>query len=240
MPAKKIKLYNTVKTVNPKFEKYNGLPQMSYSAYTSWRSDSYRGAFIASKFLGIPDPGSIFTEYGSACGKYLETRGSATPERSPLLSESDVEVLDAVVLPPNSSFEREIMLRRKDYCIIGYIDMCSVSPEGKLEVRDFKTGATKKTAEYASPDYQQTRLYAHALEKEEGEEVGYVGVELLHRKGNNLIPGDKNCLRLEGPVTAVPTPFDRKEIEFFLEGVDKVAEEISDFITFHQKYFAEA
>lgn len=238
MPAKKLKLYNVVNTTNPKFEKYNGLPQMSYSAYTSWRSEAYRGAFIANKFLGIPDPGSIFTDYGSACGKYLETRGSANPERSPLLSAADVEILDKVVLPPGSVFEREVMLRRADYCIIGYIDMCSTSPEGKLEVRDFKTGSDKKVKEYANPDYQQTRLYAHALEKEEGEEVGYVGVELLHRKGNKVIPNDKNTLRLEGPVTAVPTPFDRKEITFFLEGVDKVAEEISDFITFYQKYFA--
>lgn len=243
MPAKRIELYSVTNTTNPKFEKYNGLPRMSYSAYTSWKSDLYRGAFIAAKFLGIPDPGNIFTEFGSACGEYLETRDSDNVKISPLLSGDDIDILDGVELPEGSIFEREIYLRRDlgkmgSYVILGFIDMNFEDSEGLQVVVDFKTGGAKKTEEYGGPDYNQTRLYSYALEHEEQEEVGYVGVELLHRKGNNLIPGDKNVLRLEGTVEQVETPYNYNDTEKFLKDFDKVAMEISDTLTFYKKYFS--
>lgn len=242
MGRRVLKSYSTVKTENPKFEKYLGLPQFSYSAYTSWKTEAYIGSFIASKFLGIEDTGNIFTDFGSACGEYLETRDTDSPIRSPLLSDKDIEVLDSVDLPEGSEFEREIMLKREidkrgEYCIIGFIDMATPEPDARISVKDFKTGSAKKAAEYGGPDYKQTRLYSYALEKEEGEEIAYVGVELLHRKGNNVVPGDKNVLRLEGTIEQVETPYTSEEAEEFLKDFDKVAMEISDYLTFYEKYF---
>lgn len=244
MPVKKIELYGVLSTKNPKFEKYNGLPRMSYSAYTSWKSDTYRGSFIADKFLGIPDDGNMFTDFGSACGEYLETRNSDEKKVSPLLSMEDMDILDEVELPEGSLFEREVIVKRDlgkmgAYCILGYIDMSFRDSVGLACVVDFKTGSPKKVAEYGGPDYKQTRLYSYALEVEEQEEIGYVGVELLCRKGNTLTPGDKNVLRLEGDVIQVPTPYDSLETEKWLtDEFDKVAVDISDNLTFYNKYFA--
>lgn len=250
MPKKIIQSYSTVQTENPKFEKYKGLPQFSYSAYTSFKEDAYRGSFFADKLLGIPDPGNIFTDFGSGCGEYLESKGiGGELVISELLSEKDVEILNTVELPEDSEFEREIMIKREirnpktgkvvgEYCIIGYVDRNTRTPEAKIDVIDYKTGSAKKAKDYGGPDYMQTKLYAYALEKE-GEEIGYVGVELLHRKGNNVIPGDKNVLRLEGTIEKIPTPYDKRDVEFFLEGFDQVAEEISDYITFYNKYFVD-
>ena len=244
MPAKKLKLYSTVDTENPKFEKYNGLPRVSYSAYTSWREDAYRGSFIAAKILGIPDEGNMFTDFGSACGEFLETRQTEEVKQSPFLSEADMQILHSVNIPADSEFEREIMIKRTDsikgadYCILGYVDRATTSPEALVDVIDYKTGGEKKIKEYAGSDYNQTKLYAYALE-EEGEEIGYVGVELLLRKGNTLEPGNKHVLRLEGTIEEIPTPYDKKEVEFFLEGFDKVVWEISDAITFYNKYFVD-
>lgn len=240
MGKKIFKLYSVLNTDNPKFEKYNGLPYMSYSAYNSWMEDSYRGAFIAAKFLGIPDDGNIFTDFGSGCGEFLETKGMKVELKvAPLLSEFDIETLNNVVIPEDSEFERMIVLRRKDYVLMGYIDRCTRNAEAKLDVVDYKTGGAKKAKEYGGVTYNQTRLYSHSLTVEEGEEIGYVGVELLHRKGNNLIPGDKNVLRLEGTIEEVPTPYNPQETEFWLEGVDKVAHEISDNLTFYNKFFVD-
>jgi len=233
MPKQKLQLYSVVSTKNPKFEKYNGLPRMSYSAYTSWNEESYIGSFIAAKFLGIPDPGNIFTEFGSGCGEWLETAGE---KAAALLSESDIEILSSVEVFQDSEFEREIMIKRENYCILGYIDECHRDGVQLITVTDFKTGGAKKKADYAGPDYNQTRLYAYGLE-EEGEEIGYVGVELLHRKGNTLVPGDKNILRLEGTIEKIPTPYVREETEEFLEKFDKTAKEISDHLVFYNKYF---
>jgi hypothetical protein len=245
MPIKRIELYDTLKTENPKFEKYNGLPKMSYSAYTSWIEDAYRGSFIAAKFLGIPDGGNIFTDFGSACGQYLETRNTDNPKVSILLSNSDIEILNKVDIPDGSIFEKEIVLIRDlgsmgAYCIIGYIDMFFRDDVQKVCIVDFKTGSSSKSTEYGSSDYNQTRLYSYALETEEQEDIGYVGVELLHRKGNNLIPGDKNVLRLEGEIEQIITPYDNLETAKFLkEKFDVVAIDISDNIKFFKKFFAE-
>lgn len=242
MGKRVIKSYRTVDTENPKFEKYNGLPKFSYSAYTSWTEDQYRGAFIADKILGVPDPGNVFTDFGSACGEYLETRDSEDKKVSEYLKPSDIEVLDRVVLPPNSEFEREIMLKRSidkrgDYCIHGFIDRATETPEAKVDVIDYKTGGANKSSKYGGPDYNQTRLYSYALEKEEGEEIGYVGVELLHRKGKSLVPGEAHPIRLEGTIEAIETPYDSKSTETFLQKFDKVVIEISDCISFYEKYF---
>jgi hypothetical protein len=240
---KRIELYDTLKTENPKFEKYNGLPKMSYSAYTSWTSDTYRGSFVAAKFLGIPDEGNIFTAFGSACGRYLETRNADNPEVSMLLSNKDIEILNDVAIPEGSVFEREIVLMRNlgsmgAYVIIGYIDMNFKDEVEKNCVVDFKTGGSTKSSEYGSDDYKQTRIYSFALETEEQEDIGYVGVELLHRKGNNLIPGDKNVLRLEGTIEKVETPYNNLETAKFLkEKFDPVAIEISDNVKFFKKFF---
>lgn len=240
MPKQKLRLYRTVDTDNPKFGKYNGKPQMSYSAYTSWKEPTYKGAFIADKFLGIPDTGNIFTDFGTGVGEYLETRHADEVKISELLSSSDISIMDSVPQQEGTVFEREVFIHREelDYCLIGYIDEATPNDVAKINVIDSKTGSAKKGEYYAGSDYNQTRLYAYGLEQE-GEEIGEVGVRLFHRKGNNITPGDKNVIRLEGTVEYIPTPYSEEETEVWLKDVDKVAKEISSYLTFYDKYFVD-
>ena len=241
MPRKPFNLYSVVKTKNPKFAPHLGKPQMSYSAYTSWTEDQYRGEFIAQKFLGLTLPSGIFANYGTACGEYIEMNGEIPEDAESLrcrdmLSQSDIDFLNTVERPPVSEFEREILLVRKKYCIIGYIDRCTTLADTSLHVRDYKTGNDKKVKFYGSDDYQQTNLYAYALESE-GETVTQCDVELLYRKGNTTDKSSKNVLRLEGGSAIVDTPYTPERAEKFLKKMDKVADEIADYHYFFHKFF---
>lgn len=241
MPKKPFNLYSVVKTDNPKFQAYRGMPQMSYSAYTSWTNPKYIGEFIAQKFLGISLPSGIFADYGTACGEFIELNGEMPTDPDSircreLLSESDIKYLKLVERPEDSEFEREILLNRGKYCVIGYIDRCTTLADLKLHVRDYKTGSTAKAAEYGSLKYQQTNLYAYALESE-GEEVAQCDVELLHRKGNTVDPDSHNRLRLVGTSEIIDTPYTKERAEKFLKEMDKVAQEIADYAFFMNKYF---
>lgn len=210
------------------YPQHVGKPKLSYSAYTSFCEESYKGEFFANYFLGIRSEGNIFTEYGSKCGEYLEKL-----EKSDL-SEFDISVLEKIERPENARYEVEVVIDRGSYVIQGFIDQEFKVPDG-LVIKDLKTGAIdKKYKDYAGEDYQQTTLYAYQRELE-GENVVYSGVMLLDRKGNGQ---EKYPLRLTGEIADIPTPYSIERAEAFLKKFDKVALQIEEYHKVYKKYFA--
>ena len=227
-------MYNNP-TESDKFEKYVGMPKISYSQIESWNNHLYRGQYIASYFLGIDDPGNVFSTYGSQVGEWFENGEDVSGE----LSEADLDILEKIGRPGGCEYEREIVVNRPlGYVIQGFIDRTRKDTwEGKeqLEIIDFKTGnIEKKAAFYAGPDYQQTTLYTFAA-LEEGEDVVYSGVVMLGRKGNGM---PKAPLRLSGEVETIDTPYSEARINKFFTKVDKTVKEINKYYKFYNKFFA--
>jgi len=216
-----------------RFPQHDGKPKISYSQYTSWISPIYRGAYIAQYFLGVPDDGNIFSDFGSKVGEWFEKGEDLSGD----LSATDIETLEQVGRPEGCEYEREIVLDRKKYVIQGFIDRVrpvEISPKKKgLEVIDFKTGGENKQSDYSSEDYKQTTLYSHALTLE-GETVAYSGVKLLARKGNG---SENHPLRLTGQIIEIPTPYSKKRATDALKHIDDVVEDISKHFQFYQKFF---
>ena len=219
--------------VPERYKKYIGRPAMSYSTYTAFKEEGYRGEWLANKFLGIPSEGSIFTEFGGAVGNYQET---GKPQ--PYLSENDMRVLDNEnPANPEAEYEREIVIDRGSYILYGFIDRVLGVKNKKIHLRDFKTGSIEKKAkEYASEDYQQTTMYCYGLEQE-GFEIKSSGVILFDRKGNTLEQGNKNVLRLTGEIELIPTPYSKERAEKFLLQVDETAKKIEEYWKIYLKTF---
>ena len=97
----------------------------------------------------------------------------------------------------------------------------------RVKIVDYKTGSiAKKSSFYSSKDYKQTGVYAYAKDIE-GYSVVDCGVIMLDRAGNN---SPKSPIRLTGKVEYIETPYNKKEIENFLnKDVRKIAKEISNY-----------
>lgn len=220
--------------VPERFKKYIGRPAISYSTYSAFKEEGYRGEWLANKFLGLPSEGSIFTEFGSSVGNYQET---GKPQE--YLSTSDMEVLDKETpANPLAEYEREVVIDRGSYIIYGFIDRLLGVESMEVDLADFKTGAIdKKAKEYASDDYQQTTVYSYGLEQE-GFKINSSSVVLFDRKGNTLEQGNKNVLRLTGRIEHIPTPYSKERAEKFLLEMDKTAKKIEEYWKLYQKVFA--
>ena len=212
-------------------DKYLGLPKISYSQLGSWRDPKYRKDYFKNYFAGISLPQGVFAEYGTACGKFMEsfgeTRDITKAEILPMLSSSDIEILKQIEYPEDSIYEEHIVIYREDlgYIIEGFADR--IIYEGNdIIVEDFKTGnLTDKADFYASDDYMQTRLYAYR-KIQQGYNLKDCRVLMLGRKGNG---SEKHPMRLSGETKYIPTPYDEKKVEEFLKGVDETVKEISEY-----------
>ena len=217
-----------------KYKHLNGKNKISYSQWTSWKSNQYRPGYIKQYIVGISLPDGIFSSYGSSCGTFIESIGTGSKEcheeYKHWLSEEDRIFLQSLEYPENSIYEDYIVVDMGDFVIEGYADRI-IYNDKNIRVQDFKTGSiAKKKAEYASPEYKQTRLYSYQKENE-GHSIDDCGVILLDRAGNN---SQKSPLRLTGKFEYIPTPYNRSEIEEYLDNdVRKIVTEISDY---YQKY----
>ncbi len=217
---------------DPKYDKFVGRPKLSYSAYGSFNEPAYKGEFFGTYFLKAPRTGTIFTEFGSAVGGFMETG-----EAQEYLTNFDMDVLREIGRPEGAIYEYEIIIDRGDYIIQGFIDRMMVDANRLVDVVDFKTGSIeKKKKDYESLDYQQTTMYSYALEQE-GYTINSSGVILADRKGNTLEAGNKNVLRLTGDFEYIPTPYSTERAEKFLAKFDKTAKEIEAYWKVYQKYF---
>lgn len=217
---------------DPDLEQFVGRSKLSYSAYNSFKEPAYKGEFFGVYFLGAPRTGTIFTEFGSSVGGFMET---GLPQD--YLTEFDMNILlSEIGRPEGAIYEKELVIDRGSYVIQCFVDRITGDTDG-IEVIDFKTGAIdKKKKDYESEDYQQTTLYSYGLE-ELGYNVKYSGVKLADRKGNTLEAGNKNVLRLTGEVIDIPTPYSTERAEKFLANFDKTAKEISEYWKIYCKYF---
>jgi len=228
------RIYNNPNN-SDKFNKFEGLPKISYSQIESWNEPTYKGDYFESYFLGIGDSGNIFTTFGSMVGEWFE-KGV---DESGQLSESDIEVLNMIGRPSDCEYEREVVIERPlGYVIQGFIDrarnILDQSNKKQIEVIDFKTGNVDKKADfYAGGGYQQTTLYTYGL-KEEGEDVVWSGVVMLGRSGNG---SEKSPLRLNGEVRNIETPYSDERIDEFFQKCDRTVLEISEYYNFYNKFF---
>ena len=234
MPKTKIELPKVYENENGNYPQYLGRPKLSYSQYTSFKDDLYRGRYISNYFMGIPDPGNIFSDYGGKCGEYLENGTKSD------LSIADIEVLDSLGRPEGCRFEVEVVvdmlpITGDDFVVQGYIDREERLDKG-IRVIDFKTGNHKDKLEYyASEEYGQTTLYSYARDKE-GENVLYSGVILFERKGNGM---EKYPLKLSGRIKEIPTPYSEERALKLFKDMAGVAREISEYYKTYKEYFTE-
>lgn len=205
-----------------KYEKYRGLPKLSYSQITSYKDPLYKNQYILGYMFGIRDEGNVWATYGSHCGDYISSNGK---DRGDMLSDADCEILDNSPKFVNPTYEDEICIDRGTYCIQGFSDIESTPSPGKVIIVDNKTGAEKtKVAFYGGPEYMQTKMYAYHREQE-GFEIEDCYVLLYARLGNGY---KSHPIRLSGNIIPIPTPYVKEEVEIFLEKVDVIAKEISD------------
>lgn len=222
-----------------KYPQHLNKPKLSYSQLTSWKDPQYKPDYIKQYFAGIILPSGIYAEYGSACGTLIEGIGtndmSCHNEYKHLLSEEDRNILkNGIDYESNMKYEDLIVLDCGDFVIEGFTDRTIYHTPHQISIGDFKTGSiAKKKSFYASKDYMQTKLYSYAKEQE-GCEIVDCGVFMLDRAGNN---SPKSPIRLTGKIEYVPTPYDRKEVEGWLQTVKKTAKEISDSYKVYLKYF---
>lgn len=196
-----------------------GKPKISYSQYTSWKDEKYKGEYIRHYFFLGPRTTNVYAEYGSSCGQYFEDQSI----NKNWLSDEDVEVLKKLHRPNNAKYEVEIVIDMGEYCIQGFIDQ--EYEEDGLIVKDLKSGnVNTKVKFYGGKDYQQTTLYSHARALE-GEEIKYSGVILLGRKGDG---GRWGKLRLSGDIIDIPTPYSKERAEKALKDITKEVHAISD------------
>lgn len=227
------KTYNYEEGVSrPEYKKFHNRQKLSYSQYTSFISDTYKGSYYGGYFLGIRDEGNIFSEFGSRVGSCFESGATEG------LSEDDVKVIKSIEIPDNTEYEREIIIDMApitgvDFIIQGFVDAEYQTDKG-LYIVDFKTGSAKdKPTYYASDEYQQTCIYARARE-DEGEKIAYCGVVLLGRKGNG---SEKHPLRLDGEIFHIPTPYTKARALNMLKEIANTAIEISEAYKVYQQYF---
>ena len=222
----KLVLPKKYKAREERFEKYNGMEKLSYSQIGSFTDDLYKNDYIRQYMFGIPSEGSIWTEFGSAVGEYIETNGEIC---SDLLNEESIAALKEIPRPEKAAYEYPIAVvvdtPEGDLVIEGYIDELEYVSDTEVIVRDFKTGnIDKKVEQYASPEYQQTTLYSYHMETE-GYKVVDSCVLLLSRKGNGRAG---HPVRLENKSKHIPTPYSRERAEKYFDKVRKTAKEISD------------
>lgn len=247
--SKKIALpkqYNYIKgETNPLYEKFNGWQKISYSQYNSFLDSLYKGQYFATYFDGIPDPGNIFSDFGSMCGEYLDT---SNQKKHPYLDASDIKTLNSVIKdhPEGSQFEYEIVIDLEPFglektCLQAFADRLSEEKE-YTSVVDFKTGADTKTAYYTSDEYEQLDVYCYGLE-----ELGFKNLSpmviLLGRNGNVLdkqalhFNGKTNMgLRLNGNIFPLVREYNRKHSLQVLQKIADTCVQISDYYSVYNKY----
>lgn len=231
------KKYEIKDTTPKKFHKYKNLPKLSYSQISSWNSTQYKTQYILGYIFNIKDNGNGFSKFGTQVGTALEYGldiKKANGEDRKVLEEAfehfnelDLKTLEKVnrLSNKNSEFEREIVLDMGEFCLQGFLDRTDRREDNKLDIYDYKTLSIKSKANfYKSEEYQQTRFYAKSLEME-GEEIGYVGVIGLDRTYAGTY--EDPILHLSGEVIEIETPYDRSNIEKFLDKAEKTAIEIS-------------
>lgn len=239
MKANKIELPKKYLNELGNYPQHLGKEKISYSQLGSFKD--YKLGYLRDYVLGVgTDDSGIFALYGGFCGKYFEDG-----TRSEYLTDSDIEVINRIPKFESSKYESEIVIDLEPFglkdCVLQGFSDHEYEEIKKLFIDDLKTGnSTNMQSKYGDmTKYYQTRLYAYQRENE-GFEIGSCKVYHLGRKGNNLIGGDKNVLRLSGELDIIETPYKREDVEDYLRNsVVPICKEISEYYKIYSKIFAQ-
>lgn len=238
MKAINIKLPKTYLNEGGNYPQHLGKQKISYSQLNSFKD--YKLGYLRDYILGVgTEDSGIFALYGGFCGKYFEDG-----TKDMYLTNSDTEIIDKIPKYSTSRYESEIVIDLelfglKDCVLQGFSDH-EYELLDKLYIDDLKTGnsANMQTKYGDMSKYFQTRLYAYQRELE-GFTIGRCQVIHLGRKGNNLISGDKNVLRLSGEIDLIETPYRKEDVEDYLKGIVVPAcIEIAEYFSTYNKFFA--
>lgn len=217
------------------YPQHKGKQKISYSQLNSFKE--YKEQYIQGYFLGKESESGIFAFFGNLVGTYF-----SDGEKHEKLSEFDMKTIDSLLKHDTSKYESEIVIDLEPFglkdCVLQGFSDHEYEDNNKLFIEDLKTGASKSMYEkYGDMEkYYQTRMYAYQREKE-GFDIGGCQVNHLDRKGNNLIIGDKNCLRLTGQIDYIDTPYRREDVEDYLKNfVIPTCKEISEYFKVYEKY----
>lgn len=218
------------------YPQHKGKYKISYSQLNSFKD--YKEQYIQGYFLGNASESGMFAFFGNLVGTYF-----SDGEKDENLSVSDMETINKLVKHESSKFESEIVIDLESFglkgCVLQGFSDHEFDSDKKRFIEDLKTGASKSMQEKYGDlkKYYQTRMYAYQRELE-GFEIGGCQVNHLDRKGNNLIIGDKNCLRLTGQIDYIDTPYKKEDVEDYLRNsVVPTCKEISEYWKVYQKYF---
>lgn len=219
------------------YPQHKGKQKISYSQLNSFKD--YKEQYIQGYFLGNSSESGMFAFFGNLVGTYF-----SDGEKDENLSISDMETIDKLVKHSSSKFESEIVIDLEPFglkdCVLQGFSDHEYDDDIFRYIEDLKTGASKSMQEKYGDmkKYYQTRMYAYQRENE-GFKIGGCQVNHLDRKGNNLIIGDKNCLRLTGQIDYIHTPYKREDVEEYLKNsVVPVCKEIAEYYSVYQKYFS--
>ena len=236
--TKTIKLPKIYENELGNYPQHKNKQKISYSQLNSFKD--YKEQYIQGYFLGNSSESGMFAFFGNLVGTYF-----SDGEKNENLSVSDMETIDKLVKHESSKYESEIVIDLEPFglkdCVLQGFSDHEYDDDIFRYIEDLKTGASKSMQEKYGDmkKYYQTRMYAYQRENE-GFKIGGCQVNHLDRKGNNLIIGDKNCLRLTGQIDYIHTPYKREDVEEYLKNsVVPVCKEISEYYSVYNKYFAE-
>ncbi len=207
---------------------YLGRPYISYSTIESWFE--YTEDFIKEKLVGLPQPFGIYKEFGSYLGTAYEN-GNFKHENPYLFGGQ--ENLDLLKYRNDKAeYEKLIIIDRGEYFIVGFIDKFERLEDGSVWVNDLKSGGKDKEKKYASEDYIQVPLYAHALE-EKGEKIGRTDVLFIRREGSHINPP----LNIGKEQFYIPVKYSKDRVKKALAKADLAVKEITEIKNIYDKFF---
>lgn len=207
-------------------------PYISYSSVNSWEDKKYKADFIKQKFCGIKLPSGVYAEFGSYCGHALEH--GVFPDDNPHGFTGHENMNLSKLRPLNAEYEKIIVIDMEDYFIVGFIDIFHEYESGKVLIQDQKTGGAGKEKEYAAKDYIQVVLYAYAIELMYPHlTVGKTNISFIRRTGSHVKPP----LHISTEQFIIPLEYNQDRIQYAIEKVDRVVNEISDLYKIYLEYF---
>jgi hypothetical protein len=210
------------KLIDPHLNKF----YISYSTVTSW--EDYRADFIKQKLAGITLPDSVYSSFGSWVGTTVET-GKIQTNNYGFTGGENISLIER---KEGDQYERMILIDMGEFVVIGFIDILREISPLVVNVFDVKTGGAGKESEYKKESYIQLLLYCYALVLE-GYTVNEMGVWFCRRTGSYVKPP----LNLSTEQFYIPLDYTEERVKYALDKVTRVVEEISEYVTFYQKYF---
>lgn len=237
MKATKIILPKIYENELGNYPQHKNKQKISYSQLNSFKD--YKEQYIQGYFLGNSSESGMFAFFGNLVGTYF-----SDGEKDANLSESDMKTIDILLKHESSKYESEIVIDLEPFglkdCVLQGFSDHEYDDSIFRYIEDLKTGASKSMQEKYGDmkKYYQTRMYAYQRENE-GFKIGGCQVNHLDRKGNNLIIGDKNCLRLTGQIDYIHTPYKREDVEEYLKNsVVPICKEIAEYYSVYNNIFA--